>query len=220
MDQTNSAMAEAYNLASKLTAAIRMSSMNYKSSDQRTWTLRYASHSVSAWDFFVQRDTLRPFCSPALASPNCEAGQRDKILAMALPTFNWDARVEQRDSDPEGSDLIGHQVSFGSSQGRNGRNFFHQPPMGASRRSATVSIRNNSTCFLFWVYFCKNRFKCNMKGLVFVTNVIVYQKMTRTKSAMHNAKQTPISQRPLGNHNTYLNFQCRLLPLCYFPHRR
>jgi hypothetical protein len=85
------------------------------------------------WDFFVERDALRPLCSPAPASPTYETGQPDKTLEVARSTFNWDAPVEQHYSDPEGSDPIGHQASFGSSQGPNGVNRV-QPPIGAKRR--------------------------------------------------------------------------------------
>jgi hypothetical protein len=53
------------------------------------------------WDLFVERDALRPLCSHAPASPSYQTGQLDKILEMARSTFNWDAPVEERYSDPE-----------------------------------------------------------------------------------------------------------------------
>jgi hypothetical protein len=70
MDQTTSGMAEAYSVGTELTVAIRMGSINSESRDQWTWTFICASRSMSVWDFFVERDTLRPLCSPAPALLN------------------------------------------------------------------------------------------------------------------------------------------------------
>jgi hypothetical protein len=60
--------AEAHNVSSELTVAIRISGMNNENSDQWTRTLICALRSVSVRDFFVERDKLWLLCPPALVS--------------------------------------------------------------------------------------------------------------------------------------------------------